>query len=273
MGTGRHRGQLRAPAGQPGVWRGAVRLVMARGPGSARAEVVVTGFRIGLRGSPVAVERAVRRFAGGPAELAESLPDDRRASVAMAGMHATLDYLEQRGSIDLERGEVTVTDSLVVTDALVRAAVAWQASAADALLLHAVALPRAGAAVVCFGASGVGKSTLAAAAGDALCDELVLLRRGAGGWQVESTPWWRGVPGRLPLARLLWLVRGEAPSCQAVAGSALLRALCREAGRYFPDVAFQQRLFGLCAELASLGALRVAAGEGTVVADVEAALR
>jgi hypothetical protein len=237
-----------------------------------RADVLVTGFHVRLRGSAGAVGRAVRRFSGRDPGLAEVLPDDRRAAVSVTDGIATLEYLDQRGFIDLERAEVTVTESLVVTDALVRAAVAWKAANERALLLHAAAVRRGPGAVVCFGASGVGKSTIAAALGGALADDLVLLRHKPEGWSVEATPWWHGTPGSAPLTQLVWLVRGEPPSCRPSSGSVLLRALCREAGRYFPDPGFQQRLFGLCGDLAELGALRVAAGEGRVVADVEAAL-
>jgi hypothetical protein len=70
----------------------------------------------------------------------------------------------------------------------------------------------------------------------------------------------------------VWLVRGEPPSVREVRGGELLRALLREAGRFIPDADFQRRLFDLCADLARVGAIRVAAPEGGVVEAVRGAI-
>jgi hypothetical protein len=220
--------------------------------------------------------RAVRaRFAGAAGGLDATLPRDRSVRVRVQGGVATLCQGARRGSIDLARASIVAPPDVAFADTLVRAAVCWRHALAGALLLHAAAVPHADGVAVVFGASGAGKSTVARALGPALSDELVLLESPATGsdrWQVAGTPWWRGTGGRAPLARLVWLVRGEPQAVRSVAGTVLVRALAAEAARYFGEAGFQRRLFDLCVDLARLGALRVAAAEGRAAEDVRAAL-
>jgi hypothetical protein len=63
----------------------------------------------------------------------------------------------------------------------------------DGALVHACGLRHAEIGVVFPGESGAGKTTLARKAPDAddvLSDEMVVLRRSAGGWRVYGTPFW-----------------------------------------------------------------------------------
>jgi hypothetical protein len=233
----------------------------------------VAGVPLVVRAADGAFARRVAdRFAGRPAPFDEELPDQVPLPVEVAGRTATLRFGRWRGAVDLEAATVEAPPHLVLADALVRAAVAWKLAERGALLLHASAFVAGGGAVVAFGRSGAGKSTVAAAHGPALSDELVRLRRDGGGWEAGGTPWWRGTGGRAPLRALVWLVRGEAPSVRRVRGAELFRALTREAGRWLPEPTFQRRVFELCADLAAVGALRVAASEGRVAEELAEAL-
>lgn len=89
----------------------------------------------------------------------------------------------------------------------------------DGLLLHAAGIAIAGAGHVFTGPSGAGKSTvagLAAGRGEVLVDENVILRLGADGPELFSTPFWgqstpqamvRRVNRRVPLAGIYLLVQ------------------------------------------------------------------
>lgn len=238
-------------------------------------KIRVNGVRIDFRCDDASLRHSVvARFGGGVPPFGEELPDDRDVGVRVNAGVATLEHLGLVGRVQLDRAEITAPPaSLVFADVLVRAALAWRLAERGAILLHASAVKAKGGAVVAFGVSGAGKSTVARTLGGALSDELVQIGRApGGGWEVAGTPWWHGSGERAPLSRLVWLVRGEPPTTRMVRGAELLRALAREAGRYFPDPTFQRRVFEVCAELADLGAVRVAAAEGRVADDVARAL-
>jgi hypothetical protein len=231
----------------------------------------------------------VARFARHAHGYAETLPDRRELQVRVDGRVASMEYAGEVGRADLETGVIDCPGSPVLCDALVRVAASWKLAQRGALFLHSSAVrvttPYGVMAVVFFGKSGVGKSTLATTHGDFISDELSLiessdssgvdrsaLRADAPSWTVAPTPWWHGSGDPAPLKQLVWLVRGERPSVRRVGGGELLRALLQETGRYLPIAEFQSRVFDLCARLAASGAVRVAAGEGRVVQDVFSAL-
>ena len=241
-----------------------------------RIEVGGVPLRVLAPAGPVS-DAIAARFARRAHGFAEVLPERRTLPVRVEGRIAYIEHAGQVGSIDLEAGEVRTPASPVLADALVRAAAAWRLAQRGALYLHASAirLPATQGVRACvfFGASGTGKSTLASHAGDFISDELTQLESASGAWRVCPTPWWHGSGEPAPLGQLVWLVRGEPPSARRIEGSTLLRALLGESGRYFPIPEFETQLFELCARLAAGGAIRVAAGEGRVIADVRAALR
>jgi hypothetical protein len=83
------------------------------------------------------------------------------------------------------------------------------------LLVHGAGLVQQGRALIFFGHSGSGKTTVARLSPQAalLNDDLVLLLPHAEGWHVHATPFWnptqaaRPTPGAAPLAALLRLVQ------------------------------------------------------------------
>ncbi len=232
-------------------------------------DVAAAGVVVRVRARDAAfLEQVARRFDGRGAAIEEVLGPDRDVRLTLRGTRAVLGMRGLEGEVDLKGPAITTPPNLVFADTLVRAAVAWRLAEEGALLLHASAVRRSGNAVVFFGASGAGKSTVARAIGNALADELVQVRRRGNAWIVRGTPWWGSSAESAPLDRLVWLVRGEIPSVRRAGGRELFLALSREAGRYFPEPGFQRRLFEMCADLATLGAVRVAAAEGRVAEDV-----
>ncbi len=239
--------------------------------------IQIGNARIGFHSTSRALCDAIAaRFGNGRNGFSEVLPERRNLEIQVKDGVAFVDYEGEIGRIDLARSEVHVTSSLVLADALVRAALAWQLANRGGILLHSSAVRIDGRAFVFFGRSTAGKSTLARAYGDVIADELSLVestdREDGGGFLVHPTPWWHGKGPPAKLARLVWIVRGEAPSVRRIRGGELVRGLSKEAGRYFPVADFERKVFDLCARMASSGGLRVAAGEGRVVEDVRAAL-
>jgi len=209
------------------------------------------------------------RFNGRHQALAEMLPGPVEAEVTREGTVVRVRSGGIEGTADIRRGVVATPSSLTLMDALVRVVVGARLVERGGLLLHAAAIERPAGALVAFGRSRAGKSTLAKGfGGRAISDEFVALAPGRP-WRVHSTPWWRGSGPSAPLGRLVWLVRGEPPSARAVGGAELCAALWREAGRFAPG--FDARLLEACASLARCGALRVAAPEGGVVEAVRSA--
>ncbi len=79
----------------------------------------------------------------------------------------------------------------------------------DGLILHGALLCQDDRAWVCCGPSGCGKTTLARLLPDqALCDELVAVRRRDGTWQAHALPFWQARPGGGYLQELLLLHHG-----------------------------------------------------------------
>jgi hypothetical protein len=120
-------------------------------------------------------------------------------------------------------------------DALLRFVIATRLAERDGLLVHASAVTRAGRAWVFAGPSGAGKSTIASTlAGSPLCDEAVALLASGGQVTAHATPYWRAQPGSAPVAGVLFLRRGPAPSWQALSQSAAVRQLIPATGPLLP---------------------------------------
>jgi hypothetical protein len=100
----------------------------------------------------------------------------------------------------------------------------------DGLAFHATVLAGAGRGLLCVGACGAGKSTLAGLLPTrALCDEIGVVRRTPGGFAVHSTPFWKGSSGSAPLAGVFVLRHGETDARRLVAPGAAAGVLARHA--------------------------------------------
>ncbi len=107
----------------------------------------------------------------------------------------------------------------------------------DALLLHAAGVVLDGKGYAFFGRSGIGKTTVAglvADRGEVLSDELVVVRLGAGGPELVSTPFWgHSIPQericrinrRAPLVGLFALAQAETFSLERLGAAEAVLAL------------------------------------------------
>jgi len=237
------------------------------------ASLRIAGVDVHVRCRDAGSAERVRRWFGGRRETWSDAVVER--SIAETSLRGSMLHV-RRGALeahaDLGSARVVAPPNPSLINFLVLAVVSARLSERAGLLLHAAAIERGGGVLVAFGQSGAGKSTLARELGGrVLADEFVALVRGRRGWRARSTPWWRGGGPPAPLGRLVWLVRGEPPSVREVRGGELCAALWREVGRYVPGADADRRVFDLCADLARLGAVRVAAPEGGVVDAVRAA--
>jgi hypothetical protein len=245
----------------------------------------VAGLRIDLVIDGEAPE-GLRRWspyacAAGPAEIVLSLMPARPRSLRRLTGRVVVDGglwraggAEQLGWLDpvSGRGQAIADPSLVVADALARAALARSVGARGGALFHAVAVEVDGQAHLVPGHSGAGKSTLARLAGHVLTDELAAVFPGTGGepTQVFGTPWWHSDGGNAPLAavyRLAW----DEPAVTPLHGPGLLRHLTQGLVLPFDAPEERARAFAVCGALARTTRFaRLAFRHGT---DVDALLR
>ncbi|MGE0639297.1 MAG: hypothetical protein AB7G12_05825 [Thermoanaerobaculia bacterium] len=150
-------------------------------------------------------------------------------SIALANGRLLLVSASISGEVDLASGAGHLAGPLHRhgVDLLLRALLA--ATRPEALLLHGALVVDGSAAIACVGPSGAGKSTLARLLGGrAFCDELLLVRRGADGWQADALPFWHGRPGGGSLAAVHLLRHGDGHRLRRLDRGAALRRLAPE---------------------------------------------
>jgi hypothetical protein len=154
-------------------------------------------------------------------------------------------------SIAARQGVIEDASGLGSVDAIVRIALSAALPLDGALLMHGAAL-RAdhGAGIALCGASGSGKSTVAAALG-AFCDELVVLRPARGGMEIHSTPYWAGRPSISRCEAVICLSRGAEPGFAGIRGAMAVRALAPHVVRYAAIERIERAILDL---ICSLGA-------------------
>ncbi len=122
-----------------------------------------------------------------------------QAPVLAAGEKYLLDGPYFYGMIDPSKGRASLDsrspEPAQELEYFLRIALAFFALQRDGLLVHCATLRRNGLVYLFVGQSGSGKSTVvalsaAAKRATALGDDLILLRKHAGGWQAYGTPFW-----------------------------------------------------------------------------------
>jgi hypothetical protein len=127
---------------------------------------------------------------------------------------------------------------------------------AGGIVLHCALLSDGAAAWACCGASGTGKSTLAALLPErALCDELAVVSRDGAAFRARSLPYWEARPGGAPLAGVAILSHGAAHVRRRLSPEEALRALSPEVvWPGFPDTAVEAAFDTFAALLAAVPA-------------------
>jgi hypothetical protein len=137
-----------------------------------------------------------------------------------------------RGTVDLQARtvEAELPDSVFVLDSLLRISMTLVLLPRRALLLHSCGVKHGDDALVCFGPSGAGKTTVAkmVRSADVLCDEIMALRVGVdGSVTAHGTPFQGELgicsPGRGPLAALCRLHQTQEPRLSPLSTAAAAR--------------------------------------------------
>lgn len=140
-------------------------------------------------------------------------------------------------------------------EACIRIAASLALPRDGALILHSSAIVHAGRALVFTGVSGAGKSTISSLLADAypsctkIADELLVLRAGPDGWQVQVPPY-LGPTGiahgaSAPLAGVHFLVQAGHDRREPLPAAAALRELLRHVLVYVADAHTAEHVLGL----------------------------
>jgi hypothetical protein len=232
--------------------------------------VDIGGIRIGLDGLPPGLEAAAReRYAlflsTETPHLALSVevvegdrPEQELPLIERRGERSYgVQYRDVTAEIDLEagRGRATCADSTYRVDSLLRICTTLLALEQEAVLLHSSGV-RVGArgeqALICFGPSGVGKTTVArsVASEKVLCDEMMLVRVDAEDRVTAAgTPFHGDLadcrPGILPVAALVRLRQGDANALTPLSDAAATHIFLNAVLFFSRDEALAEKLLAL----------------------------
>ncbi len=159
--------------------------------------------------------------------------------------------------LDAGRGCATVLWRVYIIDSLLGIVTTLAALERDALLVHGSGVRLdAERALVCFGPSGVGKTTVARSVPpeDVLCDEMILLSFDARGRLCASGTPFHGdlsvcAPGVLEVAQLVRLQHGPHDLLESLSAAAAARALLNSVLFFCRDELLAERLLGLAVRI------------------------
>jgi len=163
----------------------------------------------------------------------------------------TVDNGALQAEIDLDEGvgRATILPTVYIVDSLLRITTTLRALEYGALLLHASGVRlRDGRAWVCFGPSGVGKTTVArsVAPADVLCDEMILVDSEG---VAHGTPFHGDLsltaPAAAPIAALCRLVQAAATRLVPLSPAGAARALLGSVLFFSRDEELVERLTDL----------------------------
>jgi hypothetical protein len=217
----------------------------------------VGGVKVGLSGVPSALAARVRRryaqfLAGGTPDLVMELACGKDGEhrptemplVERTGAHTySIQYGTLAAELDLAAGQARaeIPSSIWVVDSLLRMTFGLLLLERGGLLLHSSGVLCGKRALVCFGPSGVGKTTIARSVSRAevMCDEMIALVPDGSRIRAYGTPFHGDyricAPLTAPLGALVRLVQGStdelSPLSPAAAAQALLNSMlffCRD---------------------------------------------
>ncbi len=181
---------------------------------------------------------------------------DRRYELSYGALSATLDLAQRRG-------RALCPDTIYVIDSLLRIALTLVALDHDALLLHSSSVCVPGGAIVCFGPSGVGKSTVARSVPpeSVLCDEIILLRAMPDHVRVSGTPFHGDYPvyssAQAPARRIVRLRQSEHERLTPLSPAHATQQLLSATLFFCADESLAQRLLDLAARIAQLSPIAI----------------
>lgn len=230
----------------------------------------VGGIRIGLSGMDPPLEAQVRSryqpfLSDGPADFRLSLtvrhdaahaPIDPRVTPEGDGVYAVrYGMLVARLDLASGRGDAEVLPTWYIVDSLLRITTTLLALERGALLVHASGVRVGERVLVCFGPSGVGKTTVARSVerADVLCDEMMMVWADG---RAAGTPFHGDLPHCAPgageLMALVRLAHADRDALQPLSTAQAARALLGSVLFFCSDDRLAERLLDL--------ALRISAG-------------
>jgi hypothetical protein len=169
-------------------------------------------------------------------------------------------------------GEATMPPSIWLVDSLLRMVVGLMLAERGGLLVHGsgvlVAAKDQVRALVCFGPSGVGKTTVArsVAARDVMCDEMIALLPDG---RAMGTPFHGDYsvcePLSAPLLAVVRLVHGKEDRLEPLSPAAAAQSLLNSTLFFCRDEALADRLLSAAIEVCTRGAYRLTFQRGTHV--------
>jgi hypothetical protein len=188
----------------------------------------------------------------------------RQFSIVYGGLRAELDFAAGRA-------EAHVLPSIWVIDSLLRITVGLMLAERGGLLLHGSGVRLGSGALVCFGPSGVGKTTVArsVAPDDVLCDEMIALVPDGAEVRAYGTPFHGDyavcAPHSAPLTALVRLVQGSADTLETLSPAAAAQALLNCTLFFCDDEALAERLLAAAIHVCNGGMVRLTFQRGTHV--------
>jgi hypothetical protein len=231
--------------------------------------VDIGGIRVGLEGLDLGLHVAVRsryeRFLSDePAHfviavtVADDLPHapvdpvvERRSEHVYA---VTYGILEAELDLAAARGRATVLSNVYMVDSLLRITLTLLALERDAVLVHSSGVRVGDRILVCFGPSGVGKTTVARSVNrkDVLCDEMMLVRADG---TAAGTPFhgdlMYSAPGIAPLYALCRLHQGEVDALTPLPPGQAARTLLNSVLFFSSDADLSARLLDLALRIST----------------------
>ncbi len=169
------------------------------------------------------------------------------------------------------RGQAELPPSIWVIDSLLRMAVGLMLVARGGLLLHGSGVVHNGVALVCFGPSGVGKTTIARSvpAAQVMCDEMIALIPDGDGIVAYGTPFHGDyrvcAPLSAPLGALVRLVQGGVDELEPLSPAAAVQALLASTLFFCRDDGLAESLLSAAIGVCTEGAYRLTFQRGTHV--------
>jgi hypothetical protein len=176
-----------------------------------------------------------------PPEMPLVVRDGRRYRVEYGLLTAELD-------LEAGRGWGTVLPTVYIADSLVRITTTLLALERNSILVHSSGVQLDGKVLVCFGPSGVGKTTVASSVprSEVLCDEMILLRCEGDRVFAHSTPFHGDLgfsqPGQGELHTLVRLKHGASDNLVPLSAGAAARALLNSVLFFCQDEELAERL-------------------------------
>jgi hypothetical protein len=249
--------------------------------------IEIGGVKVGLGGIPSGLAARVRRryaqfLARGAPDLTVDLTCSRDGThrptemptVERTGERAySIQYGTLAAELDLAagRGRAEIPSSIWLVDSLLRMTFGLALLERGGLLLHSSGVLCGRRALVCFGPSGVGKTTVTRSVPreDVMCDEMIALVPNGAGVRAYGTPFHGDyricAPRTAPLGALVRLVQGATDELTALSPAVAAQTLLNSMLFFCRDDHVAEAALSAAIAVCTAGAFRLTFQKGTHV--------